>query len=201
MHQRVLTPRNRADGIMVGLLLFVLYFGKLLHRCGDVELNPGPPKQDFCRQTRLTSSSRTNNAELNSQKGNSTSSGEMVGNDPALKDIMHMLTTMNSKSDDIKKNDTSDIKESYSSLKNEMHELSETITDLKEENKALKEENVAMRTRLKNVEKQTDDLESRLKRNNIIIHGIQRKEDETRQECEELVCEMITDKLDLAETI
>ena len=86
-------------------------------------------------------------------------------------------------------------------MKNEMHELSETITDLKEENKALKEENIVMRTRLENVEKQTDDLESRSKRNNIIIHGIQRKEDETRQECEELVCEMITDKLELAEAI
>ena len=72
---------------------------------------------------------------------------------------------------------------------------------MKEENKALKEENNAMRTRLENVENKTDDLESRSKTNNIIIHGIQRKEDETRQECEELVCEMITDKLELVETI
>ena len=189
MHQRVLTPRNRTDGVMVGLLLFVLYFGNLLHRCGDVELNPGPPKQDFFRQTRLTSSSRANNAELNSLEGNSTSSGKMVGSYPNLKDIMHMLTTMNSKFDDIK-NYMSDIKESYSSLKDEMHELRETITDLKEENKALKEENDAMRTRLENVENKTDDLESRSKRNNIIIHRIQRKEEETRQECEELVCEI-----------
>ena len=35
----------------------------------------------------------------------------------------------------------------------------------------------------------------------IIYYGIQRKEDETRQDCEELVCEMIADKLELAETI
>ena len=124
----------------------------------------------------------------------------MIGNDPTLKDIMHMLTTMNSTFDDMK-NYMSDIKESYCSLKDKMHELRETFTDLKKENKALKEENDAMRTRLENVEKQTDDLESRSKTNNIIIHGIQRKEDETRQECEELVCEMITDKLELAEAI
>ena len=159
-----------------------------------------PPKQDSFRQTRLTGSSRANNAELNSQEVNSTSSGEMVGNDHTLKDITHMLITINSKFDDVK-SDMSDIKESYSSLKIEMHELSETITDLKEENKALKEENVVMRTRLETVEKKTDDLESGSKRNNIIIHEIHRKEDETRQECEELVCEMITDKLELAETI
>ena len=58
-----------------------------------------------------------------------------------------------------------------------------------------------MRTRLENVEKKTDDLESRSERNYIIIHGIHRKEDETRQECEELVCEMMTDKLELSDTI
>ena len=103
-----LTPRNRADGVTVGLLIFVFYFGNLLHWCGDVELNPGPPKQDFFRQTRLTSSSRANNAELNSQEGNSTSNGETVGSDPTLKD-MHMLTTMSSKFDDMK-NDMSDIR-------------------------------------------------------------------------------------------
>ena len=159
----------------------------------------GPPKQDSFRQSRLTGSSRANNAELNSQEVNSTSSGEMVGNDHTLKDITHMLITINSKFDDVK-SDMSDIKESYSSLKDEMHELRETITDVKEENKALKEENVAMRTRLENVEKQTDDLESRSKTNNIIIHGIQREDDETRQECE-LNCEMTTDNLKLAETI
>ena len=79
-----------------------------MHRCGTVELNPGPPKQDFFRQTRLTSSSRANNAELNSQEGNSTSNGETVGSDPTLKD-MHMLTTMSSKFDDMK-NDMSDIR-------------------------------------------------------------------------------------------
>ena len=116
MHQRVLTPRSGADGVMVGLLLFVVYFENLLHRCGDVELNPRSPKQDFFRQTRLTSSSRANNAELNSREGTSTSSAEMVGNNPILKDIMHMLTTMNSKFDDMK-NDMSDIKESLFQFK------------------------------------------------------------------------------------
>ena len=158
-------------------------------------MNSRPPKQDFFRQTRLTSSSRGNNADPNSQERTSSSNAEMVGNDPTLKDIMHMLTTTNSKFDDM-----NDIKESYSSLKDEMHELRETITDFEKENKALKEENDVMRTRMENVEKQTDDLESWSKRNNIIIHGIQREDDETRQECE-LNCEMTTDNLKLAETI
>ena len=57
-----------------------------------------------------------------------------------------------------------------------------------------------MRTRLEDVEKTTYDLESRSRRNNM-IHGIQREEDETRQKCEELACEMITNKLKLSGTI
>ena len=52
-------PQSRIlpDGIMVGLLLSLLYFGILLHRSGDIELNPGPPKTDNLRQTRLMSGS------------------------------------------------------------------------------------------------------------------------------------------------
>ena len=56
-----------------------------------------------------------------------------------------------------------------------------------------------MRTWLDTLKKRADDLEGRLKRN-VIIYGIQKHENETRQECEELVREMITNKLELAHT-
>ena len=103
-------------------------------------MNPELPEEDFFGQTRLTSNSRTNNADLNSPEGTSTINAQMVGDDPNLKDIiMQLLTTMNSKCDDMK-NDMSDIKESYSSLKEKMHELRKTITDLKKADKVLKEE-------------------------------------------------------------
>ena len=205
MHQRVLTPRNRADGVMVGLLLFLLYFGNLLHQCGDIELNPGPPKQDSLRQTRLTSGSRTRSVERNITPENTTAAnvnqaGESLATDPTLKDVMYVLTSMNSKFDDLKC-DMSDIKEAYSSLKEEVREMKETISDLKEENRVLKEEKDEMHARLESVEKKTDDLEGRSKRNNIIIHGIPRHEKETGQDCEELVCEMLTDKLELGENV
>lgn len=177
-YQRVFTPRKRADDVKIALLFFLLCFGNLLHGCDDTGLNPGPPKRDFSRQTRLTSDSRANNADLKPLEGTSTINTEMVGSDPSLKDIMHMLTTMSSKSDHMK-NEVSDIKESYPNLKDEMHEFRETVTDLQEENKALKEENDVMRTRLKNVEKKTDDVKSRSKRYNVSIHGIQRIEHET----------------------
>ncbi|KAL8609231.1 hypothetical protein ACOMHN_036675 [Nucella lapillus] len=38
--------RNRQDGATVGLLLAYLYLGVFHHRCGDIELNPGPPKRE-----------------------------------------------------------------------------------------------------------------------------------------------------------
>ena len=41
-------------GATCGLLLSILFWGSnLLLQCGDVELNPGPPKADTMRQTRL----------------------------------------------------------------------------------------------------------------------------------------------------
>ncbi|KAL8585420.1 hypothetical protein ACOMHN_046663 [Nucella lapillus] len=33
--------RTRADGVTVGVLLTLLYYGNLIHRCGDVELTLG----------------------------------------------------------------------------------------------------------------------------------------------------------------
>ncbi|KAL8594130.1 hypothetical protein ACOMHN_047870 [Nucella lapillus] len=56
MRMSILRLRTRADGVTVGVLLTLLYYGNLIHRCGDMELNPGPDrKTDGTRQTLLDS--------------------------------------------------------------------------------------------------------------------------------------------------
>lgn len=63
MRVSVFTLRNRTDGAVFGLLLCYLFWGSLLQQCGDVELNPGPPKQNNMRQTRLASGGHSVSAE------------------------------------------------------------------------------------------------------------------------------------------
>jgi len=52
----VLKLKSILLGATCGLLLSILFWGSnLLLQCGDVEPNPGPPKADTMRQTRLGS--------------------------------------------------------------------------------------------------------------------------------------------------
>ena len=57
-----------------------------------------------------------------------------------------------------------------------------------------------LRIRMEDIERKTDDLECRSKRNNLIIYGLPRVENETWQECEEMVQELLTDKLEMHES-
>ena len=50
------------------------------------------------------------------------------------------------------------------------------------------------------IERKTDDLECRSKRNDLIIYGLPRVENETWQECEEMVQELLTDTLEMHES-
>ena len=206
MRQRVLTLRSRMDGVMTGLLLFLLFFGNLLHQHGDVEKNPGPPKQDPMRgQARLTGLRRNSTAatqELD-KTPNTETSGEKVIEECTLNDVMTKLMCLDAKFDekfDDMKNDMKQMRESYSELKEEIQELGGAVSEIRKENESLKKENDSLKMKLDNLERKTDDLECRSKRNNLIIHGIDREKNETWQDCEELVNEMITDKLEMAET-
>eukprot|EP00745_Piridium_sociabile_P029148 TRINITY_DN47464_c1_g1_i4.p1 TRINITY_DN47464_c1_g1~~TRINITY_DN47464_c1_g1_i4.p1 ORF type:complete len:325 (-),score=61.62 TRINITY_DN47464_c1_g1_i4:364-1338(-) len=194
MFQRVLTLRSRTDGVMTGVLLFLLYMGNLIHQCGDIELNPGPPKQDTSyRQTRLTSGG------MRRDSGGRVA-GEKSSDDPTLKDVMSVLTDLSAKFDDMR-NDMADLKQSHTDLKEELHDMRDTIDSLKSENGSLKNDNSVLKTKVDDLEKKVDDLESRSKRNNLIIHGIPKHEKETWQDCEELVGEMITDKLEMSDSV
>ena len=185
---RVLTASSRLKGVMVGLILTVFFTGDLLLRCGDVERNPGP-KSDNMRQTRLNSGNRIDTtptaAPRNDAAGTET--------EPTLKDVMSLLMSMNSKFDDMK-TDMNEMKESYNILKTEVQNMKEVMSELAEENNDLK-------TQLHDLARKTDDLECRSKRNNLIFCGIPRATNETSQDCEGIVRDLITDKLELADDI
>lgn len=189
MNQRVLTLRNRLHGVMVGVLLTLLYMGNLIHQCGDVERNPGPPKQDPFRQTRLNSGQRRISTDH--------PVSEKHAEEPTLKDVISIL---NSKFDDLK-HDMADLKASNAELKRELQDMRQAVQDLKKENHLLKEENGVLKKRFEDLENKTDDLEGRSKRNNLIFHGIPRREKETWQDCEDLINDVLTDKLEMTDTV
>lgn len=208
MRYRALTIRSRVGGVAFGLFLFLLYFGTLLEQSNDVEKNPGPGPQktgDGMRQTRLNSGSRRNSVDRNppveptvTDNAKAVSGEREVSvSEPTLRDVMSKLMNMDSKFDGMK-NDVNDMKEAYSNLRDEVHGMREAVSELRQENEALKEQNSSLQSKLESLERKTDDLECRSKRNNIIIHGISRSGSE---DCEGLVQDMLTDQLELSETV
>ena len=103
---------------------------------------------------------------------------------------------MDSKFDDLK-DGFDEIRECYTGLKEEVLGLRSETADLKQENDDLRTENSRLLSRMEEIERKTDDLEDRSKRNNIIVHGIARDKNEKGSDCEALVREMIVDKLEL----
>eukprot|EP00745_Piridium_sociabile_P011465 TRINITY_DN18194_c0_g1_i6.p1 TRINITY_DN18194_c0_g1~~TRINITY_DN18194_c0_g1_i6.p1 ORF type:complete len:347 (-),score=54.72 TRINITY_DN18194_c0_g1_i6:40-990(-) len=218
MRVSVLKLRTRADGVTVGLLLSLLYFGNLIHQCGDVERNPGPgPKEGLLRQTRLSSAGGTSRRD-SSDKADKTraapgSTPETSGqpSDPTLKDVVTLLNSMNCKFDsrfdamdtkfDKLCEDVKEMKDAYASQQAEITNLKDDVSFLNLENTALKSENSALNDKVESLESKVDNLEGHSKRNNIIIHGIPRSEKETWQDCEDLVQEMITDKLEFHDNV
>lgn len=200
---RTLRMSTVQAGVTVGLLLSFMYFGILLERCGDIELNPGPPKTDLLRQTRLStrggSAERksTTNAEATENHPGVGGGVTTVTTEPTLIDVMSMLTCMNSKFDQL----ASDVHEEYINLKGEVEDLKGKVGELEQENKELKSENVELRERVEKVELKADDLEGRSKRNNLIFYGIPRQENEPRDFCEGALKDLCVDKLDMVEDI
>ena len=188
MRVRVLTASSRLKGVMVGLILNVFFTGDLLLRSGDVERNPGP-KSDNMRQTRLNSGNRSDITPTAAPRNDSTG----TETEPTLKGVMSLLMSMNSKFDDLKM-DMYDMKESYNNLKTEVQNMKEAMSELTTENNNLK-------TQLQDLASKTDDLECRSKWNNLIFHGIPRADNETSQDCEGIVRDLITDKVELADDI
>ena len=61
------------------------------------------------------------------------------------------------------------------------------MSALRLENDELKQSNYDMKTRLDELERKTDDLEGRSKRNSLIFYGLPRQEKETGVDCEDML--------------
>ena len=117
MRTTTLKLSSRRDGVLVGVLLTLLVFGDLIHRAGDVEKNPGPPKQDKAKQTRLTSESGFSRRESNSGILSEEKSSMMP--ESVLKNIETMFTSLSTKFDEL----GSDVR----NLNSKFHKLSGDI--------------------------------------------------------------------------
>ena len=188
-------------------LSFALVFliATLLHRSGDVELNPGPPPMNGnTRQTRL----QTNNRSLSVDNIDRTSArNEGSVQEPSLSDVMQMLSGM--KQDMSQRFDTlsghlDTMNDSVSGLRNEVTQLAREVEEMRSENEQLKAENRELTDRLGEVEKKLDDLEGRSKRNNLIFTGLQKQTQadyESWEDCEKLVQDLIHNQLKIPDDI
>jgi archaellum component FlaC len=196
MRVQVLKLRNRITGVMVGLLLTLLFFGDLIHRCGDVEKNPGPNPSESVKTRAAHQRDRSGSFDRGGrQPEGARAQGVKVNVEPTLKDVMSMLLDMNSKFDEMK-DDMKDMKNSYDGLKEEVHGLREEVVDLRRVNDDLLNENEELKSKIGGLERAHDDLEGRSRRNNLLFYGVPKMEGE---DCEGIVKDIITDKLELGD--
>eukprot|EP00745_Piridium_sociabile_P010281 TRINITY_DN17167_c0_g1_i2.p1 TRINITY_DN17167_c0_g1~~TRINITY_DN17167_c0_g1_i2.p1 ORF type:complete len:326 (-),score=71.93 TRINITY_DN17167_c0_g1_i2:584-1561(-) len=195
MRVRVLKVRTRLTGVMVGLILTVFFYGDFLLRCGDVETNPGPPKLSNLRQTRLNSDSASR--RVSTERSGPDPCTSTPAKELTLQDVMNTLT---SKMEEVR-HEVHQLHEDYGDLKNELKGLREEVVELRKENQELQKINGDLTEKLGDCEKRIDDLEGRSKRNNLIFYGLPRREKETPADCEGMLQDLFTDKLDMTRDV
>ena len=220
MRIAMLTPRTRADGAVLGLLLTLTFWGGFLMQCGDVESNPGPDR-DALRQTTLTTSGGSRSRSVSAGRGSSSGSSQTTSpplQQLSLEDLMTKLDSMentikstdarteameskfDSKLDEFKR-EFSSLREDNTSMKADLRRLREEMTGLRQQNQDLQRKNDHLTGRLDDLERMTDDLEGRSKRNNLIFYGIPRATGETSSDCEVIMRELFTDKLEFSRDV
>eukprot|EP00745_Piridium_sociabile_P021828 TRINITY_DN3372_c0_g1_i2.p1 TRINITY_DN3372_c0_g1~~TRINITY_DN3372_c0_g1_i2.p1 ORF type:complete len:291 (-),score=34.93 TRINITY_DN3372_c0_g1_i2:188-1060(-) len=203
----VLSLRTRADGVTLGLLLTYFFWGGWLLRCGDVERNPGPDgDKTTLKQTRLSASRLRATSD---RTGSSTTSGQTTSSppsppEPSRADLMDMLqamnSTMNCKFDDMDRR-FEDLGEQFAALQTDVKNLREEVGVLRKDNLDLTKTNGDLLAKVEQLERKTDDLEGRSKRNNLIFYGVHRFQNETNDDCEGKIQDLLTDKLDMSREI
>ena len=146
-----------------------------------MESNPGPPKPDP-RQTRL-STSRLDPKDATVTKSNSP--------EPSLKDIMDYMKQMDARNRGMDKK-LDDLRDD---MNKKFTEFNEKVQVVQDECNELRRENAALKDELDQVKLKTDDLENRSRRNNLLFHGIKRSENESNDQCEQKVQNLLKEKL------
>lgn len=186
---------------MVGLVLVTFLTGDLLLREG-VEPNPGPEGKENARtvQTRLTASGSRPPSGGTERRG----SASQAPPEPTLADLMNKLINMDISMNDQFEQVRSDfqyMRAEVSSLQNEVQAFKEKVDALESENDSIKDTNKRLLERVSDLENHVDDLEGRSRRNNILVHGLDKEDGEDGESLELRLRELFTDKLELADDI
>jgi len=215
----ILTLKSGRDGVLLGLTLTYLFWGGLLLRCGDVETNPGPGQGRKLRQTSLTSGAGGRSTITGKAAGKTKVSADMAASTPTTVHSRQessptvapeeTFTTMRAKMEKVEnllKTTTETMRSqiqmltnSVDALKEEMCDIRQDMNNLRTENLELKQSNTVLMDRVKKLEKNADVQEGRSRRNNIIIHGMEKKSNETGTDCEMFVKNLLSEKMDVAD--
>ena len=151
---------------------------------GDVELNPGPPRQ---QKQRLLSFAEVSAAETPPPPP-SQSTTRARANKANDSEVMAFLREMKS-----------EMKTDLSSINSKMEDISNTVNVLKSENELLRQENISIKQELSSMSVKLDKLEGHSRRNNLRFLGIKGRISESWEESEQKVREFISDTLGLTD--
>ena len=219
---RPLKLHNMSGGVCIGLILSQIFFMDLIQRCGDVELNPGPSGSEKDNPGAIKSWISGDRRETRSRTGSVSEDRAQVRASASAEDtmtkVMSMLKTfgeqmqqmssqinsmnsnMDTKLDDLKK-EVQVLRQDNIALQDELGAMNNEMTELRKENATLQKKNSDLYARVEENEDRIDDLEGRYKRNNLIFYGLSKRQGETSEDCEGLLNDLITDKLDITDDV
>lgn len=188
----------------------IIFLSLLIVLSGDVESNPGPPKEQGRGrstpvQTRSTSGTIRDytvnrpGIQANVNSYNSPSQSNRTYNYPSANDVSQgnyysggdISSTLAEICQDMK--NLRNIPEKIDALDRKLDGVLDEMCSLREENQALK-------TRLMDTERKLDYLENQSRRNNVIIHGIADESKESWDDTEEKATDFIRNKLGMDDT-
>lgn len=200
---RPLVLRTPGVGILMGLMLAHFSFGILLLRCGDVEANPGPKKtvQSTLTSGKGADTSRRDSVTMTTAGGKDAA----AEGDISLRDVMNGLQAINSRMESLdSKFDTKldglrqEMTDNFENMKKEMLELRGEVESLKKENTILRQENEGLRSHMFFLDKKVDALENRSRRSNLLFYGLPASPNETPDQCEKVVRDLLETKMGLS---
>lgn len=175
-----------------------------------VESNPGPKKSgggsgsenggsgsDNAGGGASRSASRSRQSTLNLASSSSNTIKE-----PSLSDIMAKLISLEGMKEDVRKigenmasmtREIQSINKNVSILQAEVDNLTDQVDHLEKQNRDLGEENDLLNERLQKLEKNTESLDCQMRKNNLVIYGMQKETE--NEKCEDAVCKMLNDKM------
>ena len=171
-----------------------LVLSLLLLMCGDVESNPGPPK-DVRQGARVTRQSTldTFSADRRTSVDSTRSPFAERGHEPPQSELFTFLAQMKTDLSIQNKNVMTEVKNINTKIDN----LAQSVQDLKTENEELKQSNAELQTQLSSVASKLDYLEGQSRRSNLRFNGIHGRFDEDWDVTEQKVRSFIKNDMEM----